>query len=91
MVPGHGKKGVCFVLIKRYSFDVSNCFGFVGYAIQIAPGMQGSVQAWKIYVVQIKCNIHQNSLRGSAWSRSFLRQRARAADALSLRAVVGLV
>jgi hypothetical protein len=51
MVPGHGKEGVGVILIKSYSFDVSHCFGFVGYAIQIAPGMQGSVQVWKIYVV----------------------------------------
>jgi hypothetical protein len=51
MIPGHREKAIGVVRIKSYSFDVSNCFSIVRYTVTIAPGMQGSVQAWKIYVV----------------------------------------
>jgi hypothetical protein len=45
MVPGHGKKGIGFVQIERYSFDVSDYFGVVRYVVTITPGVQGGVQA----------------------------------------------
>lgn len=90
--PGHGKETVVCIVVERESFAVFDCFGKVRNCITIRPCMHFMIDCCRKHSRRRipKLYVHQNILRGSSCSRIFLCQRLLAADALSLRAVVGL-